>query len=100
MARQEKIELAVPDGVAAGVPEKVERHTGITILITTAALGAGTLNLMGSLDGAVFAQVGATISAAGFVTPVGSFDSLRIDRASGASSGEAVDLLAFDQRTS
>lgn len=97
--RQERIELAVPDGVGAGAPEKVERHTGITLLITAAALGGGTLDLMGSIDGAAFFQIDSTISAVGFVTVVETLDSMRIDRVSGASSGEAVDLLAFDQRT-
>ncbi len=100
MARQERIELAIPDGVAAGAPQKVERHTGITLLITAANLNGGTVNVMGSLDGAIFAQVGATVSAAGFVAVAESLDSIRIDRATGTSVAQVADLLAFDQRTS
>lgn len=97
--RQEAIELAVPDAVGNGSPEKVERHTGITLLITVAALGGGTLNVMGSIDGVAFFLVDSTITDAGFVTVAESLNAIRIDRVSGASVSQVVDLLAFDQRT-
>ena len=99
--RQEAFELAVPDAVGPGTPVRVDRHSGITVMILAADLNAGTLNLMGSMDGTNFDQIGATIAAAELNTDAANLAlfSVRIDRATGTSSGRVVDARAFDQRT-
>ncbi len=99
MARQERIELAIPDAVGAGAPQVVDRHRDKTLLLTAANLNGGNVNVLGSLDGTDFLQIGATVSAPGFVNIVETVAQLRIDRATGSSTGQVADLLAFDERT-
>ena len=99
MARQEKIELVIPDAAGPGTPSIVDRHRDKTILITVANLGGGTLNILGSMDGFAFFQIGSTIAAAGFIAISETLKSIRIDRVTNSSVGEVADLLAFDDRT-
>lgn len=98
MARQERIILKVPNGAGAETAQVVDRHNGITILFTTAAIGGGTLQIEGSIDGSAFAQVGSDVSAAGFVSVSETLQWIRLRRTAGSSTDETVELLAFDQR--
>lgn len=99
--RQEAFELVVPDAAGPGTPVIIDRHSGTTVMIVAADLNGGTLNLMGSLNGTDFDQIGATIAAAELNIDAADLAlfSIRIDRATGTSVGRVVDVRAFDQRT-